>query len=87
MTLNNDDSKTTSNKLCDPSVNQKAGYFKLFSQNKNYFFWMFESRLNPSTSPTVLWLTGGPGCSSMLALTSENGPCKVNKDLSTSINP
>jgi hypothetical protein len=32
------------------------------------FFWMFESRGNPSKDPLVLWMTGGPGCSSELAV-------------------
>jgi cathepsin A (carboxypeptidase C) len=41
---------------------------------------MFESHGNPATDPVVLWLTGGPGCASTLALLSENGPCKVNED-------
>lgn len=64
--------------LCDPNVAQSAGYFKLGTQNKNYFYWFFESRNDPSTDPVVLWMTGGPGCSSELALFAENGPCKVN---------
>jgi hypothetical protein len=73
--------------LCDPTVKQHHGYFnidkldkKQKSGRKNYFYWLFESRENPETAPTILWLTGGPGCSSMLALLGENGPCTVAKD-------
>lgn len=45
------------------------------------FYWHFESRSEPSTDPLVFWLTGGPGCSSMLALFTENGPYFINDDL------
>ena len=42
---------------------------------------------DPNT-PLIVWLTGGPGCSSSLALLKENGPCTVNDDgASTSVNP
>lgn len=67
-------------KICDPNVGQIAGYFKLGTQNKNYFFWFFESRNKSDSDPVVLWMTGGPGCSSEVALFAENGPCKVNPD-------
>jgi cathepsin A (carboxypeptidase C) len=74
-------------KLCDPSVNQTAGYLKA-SFNSNYFFWLFESKSNPATDPLIMWLSGGPGCSSQLALFGENGPCTVSDDgKSTKLNP
>lgn len=64
--------------LCDPSVQQLSGYFASGTEGREYFFWFFESRNDPSTDPLVMWLTGGPGCSSILALLTENGPCYVN---------
>lgn len=74
--------------LCDPTVQQYTGYFDIKGTNKKYFFWFFESRNAPQSDPTVAWLTGGPGCSSLLALFGENGPCSVNKDgRSTTPNP
>jgi len=74
-------------KLCDPSVKQSAGYLKA-SATSNYFFWLFESKSAPATDPLIMWLSGGPGCSSQLALFGENGPCTVSEDgKSTKLNP
>ncbi len=73
--------------LCG-STKSVSGYFKLSTGDKNYFYWYFESRTSPSTDPLVLWMTGGPGCSSEVALFGENGPCKVSTDgQSTTNNP
>lgn len=66
--------------LCG-STKSESGYFKIEgSKDKNYFYWYFESQSKPSKDPVLLWMTGGPGCSSQLALLFENGPCTVNED-------
>ena len=70
--------------ICD-NVVQHSGYFNLTTGDKHYFYWFFESRSNPSTDPVVMWMTGGPGCSSEVALFGENGPCKVSADGSVRI--
>ena len=41
----------------------------------NRFFFYFQARVEPDSedTPVVLWMTGGPGCSSELAVFFENG--------------
>lgn len=74
------DSTDDLKELCDPTVEQAAGYYTIDTKTKKeYFYWFFESRNDPSNDPVVLWLTGGPGCSSELALLVENGPCHLGK--------
>lgn len=46
------------------------------------FYFFFESRDTPKDDPVVIWLTGGPGCGSELALFYENGPFHIADDLS-----
>jgi carboxypeptidase C (cathepsin A) len=64
-----------------PNITQHFGYLEANSKyGVELFYWEFDSLSKPQTDPLVLWLTGGPGCSSELALFFENGPYTVNPD-------
>ena len=68
-------------------VKQLKGYIDLNeTHGVSYFYWFFESRNDPSKDPLVVWLTGGPGCSSMLALLTENGPFLIDNTTSPTFN-
>lgn len=43
----------------------------------NLFFWHFENRHIANRKRTVIWLNGGPGCSSMDGALMEIGPYRV----------
>ena len=45
------------------------------------FYLFFESRKSKK-DPVVIWLMGGPGCSSELAVFYENGPFTIANNLS-----
>ncbi|XP_014514444.1 serine carboxypeptidase-like [Vigna radiata var. radiata] len=59
-----------------------AGYYPISHSNAaRMFYFFFESR-NSKKDPVVIWLTGGPGCSSELAVFYENGPFKIADNMS-----
>lgn len=86
--INTTDANGTIREVFCGLENQDSGYVKLPNRvNGHYFYWYFESRDEPSTDPLVLWLPGGPGEGGTYGLLAENGPCTVNDDLSTTLNP
>jgi cathepsin A (carboxypeptidase C) len=65
---------------------QYSGYLEGQSGN-HLHYWFVESQGDPETDPLVLWLTGGPGCSSLDALLEENGPIHIDDDGNPYLNP
>ncbi|KAL4346024.1 hypothetical protein HN51_064168 [Arachis hypogaea] len=54
------------------SVNKKHG--------RALFYWLTQSPSSPNNKPLLLWLNGGPGCSSVAYGASEEiGPFRINK--------
>ncbi|KAI0674083.1 carboxypeptidase C [Trametes maxima] len=71
--------RMTEPSLCDNTVKQASGYLDI-ADDKHLFFWFFEARHNPEKAPLVLWLNGGPGCSSTTGLLFELGPCRISDE-------
>jgi len=51
------------------------------TMGSNLFFWFFPAASGADRAPTVLWLQGGPGGSSLFGLFVENGPFRVDAKL------
>lgn len=66
----------------DVSFAHYAGYVTVNeSHGRALFYWFFEATSNASSKPLVLWLNGGPGCSSVAyGQFEELGPFRVNSD-------
>ncbi|CAP27538.2 Protein CBG07588 [Caenorhabditis briggsae] len=58
-----------------------SGYLTADETPLNHlFYWFTESQNDPVNDPVVLWLNGGPGCSSLGGFFTELGPLHPNDD-------
>ncbi|XP_010278297.1 PREDICTED: serine carboxypeptidase-like 31 [Nelumbo nucifera] len=66
----------------DVGFRHYAGYVTVNEKNgRALFYWFYEASVRPDEKPLVLWLNGGPGCSSVgYGATQEIGPFIVDTD-------
>jgi carboxypeptidase C (cathepsin A) len=66
--------------------NELASYERFYNFPRRMFYFFFESRGKKQDDPVVIWLTGGPGCSSELAVFYENGLFTIANNMSLAWN-
>lgn len=65
---------------------QYSGFIEVDSANhRNLHYWFVESESDPQNDPVVLWLNGGPGCSSLDGYWYENGPLHLTLNSSNDV--
>ncbi|XP_060173991.1 serine carboxypeptidase-like 26 isoform X1 [Lycium barbarum] len=65
-----------------PQVSQYSGYITVNkTHGRALFYWFFQSQFESSKKPLLLWLNGGPGCSSIgYGAATELGPLLVQSN-------
>uniref|UniRef100_A0A8C5SP25 Carboxypeptidase n=1 Tax=Laticauda laticaudata TaxID=8630 RepID=A0A8C5SP25_LATLA len=76
-------SKPWSHRFHLPGGNNRAFRAKYTGPDKHLHYWFVEAQEAEPEKPLLLWLNGGPGCSSIAGLLTEHGPFRVQPDGAT----
>jgi len=57
----------------------ESGYIPVENKGDKFYYFLFKNRENKKDAPLIIWLNGGPGCSSLAGLFQENGPVYTNR--------
>jgi len=64
-----------------PALDIYSGFVTVDSvRGRALHYILIKAETNPDTSPLVVWYQGGPGCSGLIGLFTENGPFTVSQD-------
>ncbi|KAE9135002.1 hypothetical protein PF010_g2241 [Phytophthora fragariae] len=64
----------SSTSLCGENLAKETGTLN------GLYYVLYESSSTKDNVPVILWLSGGPGCSGLVALLFENGPCMFDDE-------
>lgn len=80
------DASSCSESYTNCEFNQYSGYL-LATNNREIHYWFIEADIEePMSAPLFIWTNGGPGCSGMMGLLTEQGPWRVQDDGSVTYN-
>jgi len=65
---------------CNMTTHMYSGYLDVEPSRRELHYILVESEDRWNKDPLLIWFNGGPGCSSMLGMFMENGPCVVDDD-------
>ncbi|KAL1903421.1 hypothetical protein Sste5346_000047 [Sporothrix stenoceras] len=70
--------KLSDGQLCNGGGDHYTGWLDI--GRKHLFYWYHPSRKGETNAPTMIWLQGGPGGSSLAGMLMENGPCLLDAE-------
>lgn len=63
-----------------PDPQPDVGFIQVTENPKNQlFYWHFQAQNNPNEAPLVIYIEGGPGCSSAFGIFTLMGPYEIHK--------